>query len=104
MLTPRQVTGIQALEGQVTIKTPLNMRAFWDVPVRQHHKKLGQMESYHRRIQKKWIKRFGMVQEPALVILRPVVPGGVTAIMCHEDTKPHVEAVLYVEAVLREQP
>ncbi len=34
------------------------------VPVRRHKKRRNQTEAYHRRIQKKWTKRFGMREQP----------------------------------------
>jgi hypothetical protein len=38
--------------------------AVQQVPVRRHKKRRNQTEAYHRRIQKKWTKRFGMREQP----------------------------------------
>lgn len=37
------------------------------VPARRHKKRRNQTEAYHRRVQKKWLKRFGTV-EPAFLV------------------------------------
>lgn len=38
-------------------------------PVVVHRKRRGQKESYHKRIQKKWNKRYGMVESPAIYVV-----------------------------------
>ena len=37
-----------------------------DVPMKIHKERIGQKLSYHLRVQKKWIKRFGYVYQPAI--------------------------------------
>lgn len=34
------------------------------VPVRRHKRRKGQSRAYHERVQKKWIKRFGLEEKP----------------------------------------
>lgn len=47
-----------------------------EVPARKHIKKQWMSESYHKRIQKKWIKRFGT---KAVMPFYFIGPGVVTA-------------------------
>lgn len=49
--------------GGLRVKTSL--LATKPEPVRQHIKRRNQTQAYHRRIQKKWTKRFGTKQVPA---------------------------------------
>jgi len=49
-----------------------------DEPVKEHVRKSGMSYNYHRRVQKKWVKRFGYVKKPALYKTR----GG---FICHPD-------------------
>ena len=37
-----------------------------DEPVRRHRRTRSTSETYHRRVQKKWIKRFGYVYRPCI--------------------------------------
>lgn len=37
------------------------------VPQREHVQKVGQSDNYHKRIQKKWNKRFGWFEKPAAI-------------------------------------
>ena len=43
------------------VESPMAVQS---VPKRAHKKRRNQTEAYHRRIQKKWTKRFGMKQVP----------------------------------------
>jgi len=45
------------------------------VPTRTHKKRRTQSESYHRRIQKKWTKRFGTKPEHYALMINPKVAG-----------------------------
>lgn len=47
--------------GLRLVEHPMAVRS---VPVRVHKKRRNQTEAYHRRIQKKWTKRFGMKDVP----------------------------------------
>jgi len=46
-----------------------NALATSEEPVRRHKKRRNQTEAYHRRIQKKWTKRFGTRHVPAAYML-----------------------------------
>ena len=48
--------------GLRVVESPLAMTQ--PVPNRRHKKRRNQTEAYHRRIQKKWTKRFGTKQVP----------------------------------------
>lgn len=39
------------------------------VPIRVHKKRRNQTEAYHRRIQKKWRKRFGTKEVPCMYLM-----------------------------------
>ena len=43
------------------VESPMAMQS---VPKRVHKKRRNQTEAYHRRVQKKWTKRFGMKHVP----------------------------------------
>lgn len=45
--------------GLRLVESPMAMQSV-SVPKRAHKKRRNQTEAYHRRIQKKWIKRFGV--------------------------------------------
>lgn len=45
------------------------------VPVRKHKRRRGQSEAYHRRVQKKWTKRFGTKQERVMLFFNPAAVG-----------------------------
>lgn len=49
--------------------TPINLER--DAPVRPHKKRRNQSATYHARIQKKWVKRFGMKKEQYAIIIDP---------------------------------
>lgn len=45
------------------------------VPVKQHRKRRNQSASYHRRIQKKWTKRYGTRVEHVAYFVSPSAAG-----------------------------
>ncbi len=45
------------------------------VPVRKHKKRRNQTEAYHRRVQKKWVKRFGIKTEHVAFMINPRIVG-----------------------------
>lgn len=49
--------------------TPMNLEC--DVPVRPHKKRRNQSATYHARIQKKWVKRFGTKKEQYAALMDP---------------------------------
>ncbi len=53
-------------------------------PVRKHIRKPWMTEAYHKRIQKKWNKRFGQVDEPCILM----TPQG---ICCHPEVAREIE-------------
>lgn len=62
--------------------TPMNLER--DVPVRPHKKRRNQSATYHARIQKKWVKRFGTKKEQCAVLIDPSkvgLPGGQQLVM-----------------------
>lgn len=46
------------------------------VPVKRNKKRSNQREAYHRRVQKKWTKRYGTKQVPAAYMVDNSVIGG----------------------------
>lgn len=44
-------------------------------PVRLHKRTRHQTEAYHRRIQKKWRKRYGTIDTPAVFVIDPSAAG-----------------------------
>ena len=56
-----------------------------DEPVKIH--KEGKKLSYHRRIQKKWIKRFGWVMKPCMYVV------GGRVLVCHPSFIPELRKI-----------
>lgn len=52
--------GINVVESPHAVQT---------VPIRVHKKRRNQTEAYHRRIQKKWRKRFGTKEVPCMYLM-----------------------------------
>jgi hypothetical protein len=46
-----------------------------EVPVREHKKRRTQSASYHKRVQKKWVKRWGMKKERYALMFNPAALG-----------------------------
>jgi hypothetical protein len=44
-------------------------------PARNHKRTRHQTAAYHRRIQKKWLKRFGTIETPAVLMIDPSAAG-----------------------------
>ena len=65
--TPMMLNGIPIQESLLAVQ---------NVPKRKHKHRRNQTERYHRRIQKKWIKRFGMRQEPCAFVIDNSFLGG----------------------------
>lgn len=65
-------------------------------PVRVHKKRRNQSDAYHRRVQKKWTKRFGMTKVPAAYCMDAglVGVGHGKVLVCH----PQIAAQLRREA------
>lgn len=51
--------------GMRVFQTPMATEPT-DRPVRPHKKTRSMSEAYHRRIQKKWVKRFGYERKPCI--------------------------------------
>lgn len=49
--------------------TPMSLEH--DVPVRPHKRRRNQSATYHARIQKKWVKRFGTKREQYAIVMDP---------------------------------
>lgn len=63
-----------------------NPLATTSVPVRKHNKRRNQSEAYHRRVQKKWTKRFGVKNVPsAYMIDNRVIGGNGQTLVMHPD-------------------
>jgi hypothetical protein len=45
-------------------------------PVKKHKHRRGQSASYHRRVQKKWLKRFGSKHVPCMYMINDAWLGG----------------------------
>ncbi len=56
-----------------------------EVPRRKHTRKAWMRDSYHKRIQKKWTKRFGCE-------MRPVMFQTAQGIICHPAIAQHLRA------------
>ena len=59
------LTGTRTYMGK-PIQESINAVRITDVPVRVHKKTRSVSSNYHKRIQKKWIKRFGYIHEPCM--------------------------------------
>lgn len=46
-----------------------NSLAMTTAPRRKHRKTRSMSDSYHNRVQKKWLKRYGTVQEPGCIMV-----------------------------------
>ena len=58
--------------GMKVVESPL---ANMTVPNRKHKRRRWMSEKYHKRIQKKWTKRFGTHQEPCAILFNPSILG-----------------------------
>lgn len=50
-------------------------------PVRRHRQRRGQSATYHRRVQKKWLKRFGKKEVPCAYVIDAGLACGKTLIV-----------------------
>lgn len=64
-----------------SVKVVESQYAVRKVPVRQHKKRRNQSATYHARIQKKWVKRFGMKEEPCAYVIDNRFLGGFGSIL-----------------------
>lgn len=63
-----------------------NPLATTSVPVRKHKKRRNQSEAYHRRVQKKWTKRFGVKLVPsAYMVDERAIGGSGRVLVVHPD-------------------
>ena len=62
-----------AFEPTEVRQSPLAMRT---VPVKAHKLRHAQTEAYHKRIQKKWTKRYGTKQVPCAYMIDNTYLGG----------------------------
>jgi hypothetical protein len=76
--------GIQAIKARFDDQLParfMGMRVFESplarMPARVHKRRRGMSEAYHRRVQKKWNKRFGYVPAAFFVDSRKIL-GAIT--------------------------
>lgn len=60
------------LFGIEVIEHPL---AVMRVPIRKHKRRAWMSDSYHRRVQKKWTKRWGTREEPCALFISPSAVG-----------------------------
>lgn len=54
-------------------------------PVRVHSKRRGSKASYHRRVQKKWVTRFGIVDRTPIKRGETFILGGHTLVVRADD-------------------
>jgi len=59
MINPMMHQGVRIFENMMCLEKTTD-------PMRRHVKRPWMRDSYHARIQKKWIKRFGWVMKPAM--------------------------------------
>ena len=75
-------------------------------PVKRHIKTRSMSESYHRRIQKKWIKRWGYVMKPAMffmqgaIVMHPAIWREVSEILPTRDLRYTINPVTGKEGLL----
>lgn len=62
-----------SLYGMQIYASPIALER--QVPVRTHKMRRGQTEAYHRRVQKKWTKRFGTKTERYALMMNPQAIG-----------------------------
>lgn len=58
--------------GMKVIESPL---AYMSQPNRVHKRRRWMRDSYHRRVQKKWTKRYGTHQVPCAIFMSPRAVG-----------------------------
>ncbi len=56
--------GVRIVESALCLETTTD-------PLRVHRRRRGQSASYHRRVQKKWTRRWGFVQRPCMFKVSP---------------------------------
>ena len=61
------IFGIRVVTSQLLLER--------DVPIREHKRRRNQSPAYHKRIQKKWTKRFGVKKEDFAVMFDPAAIG-----------------------------
>lgn len=62
------IAGLRIRESPLAVKS---------APAKPHRKRRGQTDAYHRRVQKKWLKRFGTKQVPCAYMVDNSYLGGV---------------------------
>lgn len=74
-------------------------------PVRAHKKRRNQTEAYHKRVQKKWIKRFGRKNVPCVFIIDNSVLGGIgKRLIVHPALMPALRKAFSAESVFDSNP
>jgi hypothetical protein len=58
------------------IRVGINRLAERREPVNIHRRRRNQTENYHRRVQKKWVKRYGMCSVPCALVIDDTAIGG----------------------------
>lgn len=71
----------------VRITSSVNCLEETQDPVRKHEREDWMSDTYHKRIQKKWNKRFGFTMKPVMF----QTPQG---ILCHPSLLPKIRAAL----------
>lgn len=76
-----------------------SLHAVTSEQARKHEKKPWQSESYHKRIDKKWRKRFGIRYVPCMYKLGRAATGGREVLMVHPDLMPKLRAATQASPV-----
>ena len=80
--------GSQSMYGGIKISYNSLCLEKTEDPQKVHVKKRWMRESYHRRIQKKWIKRYGYVMRPTMYEVAGL------GIVAHPSMKPLIEQAM----------
>lgn len=65
-MNPATLYGMRVFESPLAVTTVQN---------RPHKKRRGQSAAYHRRISKKWAKRYGATKKPGAYLVDAGIPG-----------------------------
>ena len=86
---------MNAIYGMPIVQSALALETT-NVPVRVHKQRRCMSASYHRRVQKKWTKRFGYVKQPCMWKVSPRAAGltGQDYFVVHPSLMPKIKAAM----------
>lgn len=90
---------MNALFGMKIVESTMALERT-NVPAREHVRRRWMADNYHRRIQKKWLKRFGTVSKPCMFQFDPRAAGlpGEPYLLVHPALMPQLRAAVKLQS------